>query len=143
MPIPRSTARRGALASALAGLALAGTLLGSTAASAADATPGAKAPGAEGAGVHQAKLVCGRAHKVDARVGRALARLSGPVGEIGSIAHLQKRVDVAAKAGHTAIETYLNDRLTARKALVGTLTTRQTDLGQVESWCAAHDNGAS
>ncbi|MHA6760484.1 hypothetical protein [Streptacidiphilus sp. PAMC 29251] len=130
--------RRTALGSACAGLALAGALLGAvTPASAASATPSTSPA------QRQAKAVCVRAPKVDARITRALARLHGRATERGSIARLQKRVDLAKGAGQTAIETYLNDRLTARQALVGTLTTRQADLKGVESWCGANHLGAS
>ena len=140
--------RRTTLASACAGLALAGALLGaSTPASAASAGPATAAPTAKSSAKdpaqHQAKAVCARAPKVDARITRALARLNGPATERGSIARLQKRVDIARAAGHTAIETYLNDRLTTRQSLVPTLTTRQTDLRSVESWCTANHLGAS
>ncbi|MFC1409017.1 hypothetical protein ACEZCY_12040 [Streptacidiphilus sp. N1-12] len=130
--------RRTALASACAGLAAAGLLLGAgTPASAASAAP-STAPAQR-----QAEAVCTRAPKVDARITRALARLHGPATERGSIARLQKRVDLAKGAGQTAIGTYLNDRLTTRQAMVGTLTTRQSDLKGVESWCAANHLGAS
>jgi hypothetical protein len=138
----RPFVRRRALAPALVGLTLAGALLGASTPASAAGTPGAAAT-ASTAGKHQAEVVCTRAPKVELRVTRALARLNGPAGERGSIARMQKRVDVAAKAGNTAIETYLNDRLTARKAMVGTLTTRQNDLKQVETWCAANGNGGS
>ncbi|MEY9967335.1 hypothetical protein ABIA33_005405 [Streptacidiphilus sp. MAP12-16] len=129
-------------ASAFAGLALAGTLLGASAvpASAAGSTPGASAQkaGPKGDGAHG---ICLRATKIDTRITRELARLAGPVTEAGSIARLQQRVENAHKAGHTAIETYLNDRLTTRKGLVATLTERQADLKQVQTWCAANNNG--
>ena len=117
--------RRTALASACAGLAVAGLLLGAgTPASAASAAPSTSPA------QHQAEAVCSRAPKVDARITRALARL-------------QKRVGLAEGAGQTAVETYLNDRLTTRRAMVGTLTTRQTDLKGVENWCTANHLGAS
>ena len=130
--------RRTALASACAGLAVAGLLLGAgTPASAASAAPSTSPA------QHQAEAVCSRAPKVDARITRALARLHGPGSERGSIARLQKRVGLAEGAGQTAVETYLNDRLTTRRAMVGTLTTRQTDLKGVENWCTANHLGAS
>jgi hypothetical protein len=125
--------RRTTLASGLAGLALLGTLFAASPASA--ATSGPKTDGAHG--------ICLRAAKVDTRITRELARLNGPVTETGSVARLQQRVANAQKAGHSAVETYLNDRLTARKALIGTLTQRQTDLRAVQTWCAANDNGSS
>ena len=142
MPVRRTTA----LGSACAGLALAGTLIaGGTPASAATAVPSAATPSAavKDPAQRQARAVCARAPKVDTRITRALARLHGPAGERGSIARLQKRVDLATSAGQTAIETYLNDRLTHRESMVGTLTTRQSDLKGVESWCAANHLGAS
>lgn len=139
--------RRTTLASACAGIALAAGLLGaSSPASAATASPTATPTAAAKAAAktpaqRQAKAVCARAPRVDARITRELARLHGPAGKIGSIARLQKRVDIAKTAGQTAIATYLNDRLTTRQAMVGTLTTRQADLKNVESWCAANGLG--
>jgi hypothetical protein len=145
--------RRATLTSAFAGIALTGALIGaSTPASAAapsDSSPSAAAPSAASpsAGAtktpaqREAKAVCARAPRVDARITRALARLHGPATERGSIARLQKRVDIAKTAGNTAIETYLNDRLTTRQAMVGTLTTRLSDLKAVETWCSANNLG--
>ncbi|MBC3843917.1 hypothetical protein GXW82_38070 [Streptacidiphilus sp. 4-A2] len=78
---------------------------------------------------------------MEARISRDLARLNGPVTEVGSIARLAQRVDDAKTAGHAAIETYLQNRLTYRQSLVPTLQQRQTDLGAVNTWCAANDNG--
>jgi hypothetical protein len=157
MPTRRTTTT--ALASAGAGIALAGAVLvGGTPASAASATPtttpsatSSGSPSGPSSGTaaakdpaqREAEVVCGRAPKVDARITRALARLHGPATRRGSIARLQKRVDVAKNAGNTAIETYLNDRLTNRQSMVGTLTTRQSDLKGVESWCTANHLGAS
>jgi hypothetical protein len=135
--------RRATLASAFAGIALTGALIGaSTPASAAVAPNGSPSAGATKTPAHrEAKAVCARAPKVDARITRALARLHGPATERGSIARLQKRVDIAKAAGNTAVETYLNDRLTARQSMVGTLTTRQSDLKAVETWCSANNLG--
>ena len=82
-----------------------------------------------------AKSLCKRVPKIDARIDRALARLNGPATERGSIARLQKRVDTATTKGQTAVEKYLNDRLTFRKSLVPTLTQRSSDLDGVRSWC--------
>ncbi|WP_042399594.1 hypothetical protein [Streptacidiphilus carbonis] len=129
MPIRRAT-----LASALAGTALVGALIGAGTPASAAAQPPAQ---------REAKAVCTRAPQVDARITRALARLHGPASERGSIARLQKRVGVAKAAGDTAIETYLNNRLTARQNMVGTLTTRQSDLKQVETWCTANHLGGA
>ncbi|MFC1417053.1 hypothetical protein [Streptacidiphilus cavernicola] len=141
MPVRRTTA----LGSACAGLALAGALLaGGSPAVAASTTP-STAPSAGSAAKDpaqaQAKAVCARAPKVDARLTRALDRLHGSAHERGSIARMQKRVDLAKSAGQTAIATYLGDRLTNRQNLVGTLTTRQTDLKSVETWCTANNLG--
>lgn len=140
--------RRATLTSAFAGIALTGALIGaSTPASAAapsDSSPSAASPSAGATKTpaqREAKAVCARAPRVDARITRALARLHGPATERGSIARLQKRVDIAKAAGNTAIATYLNDRLTARQGLVGTLTTRQSDLKAVETWCSANNLG--
>ncbi|WP_034089887.1 hypothetical protein [Streptacidiphilus albus] len=135
--------RRPALASGLAALALAGSLLAAgtpafAAGSTASPSASAKAPRD-----NEVKGICLRAPRIELRVTKAIARINGPVTELGSIAHLQKRVDKAQAAGDTAIATYLNDRLTARKALVGTLTQRQSDLQAVETWCSANNNGAS
>ncbi|MFI1104096.1 hypothetical protein [Streptomyces melanogenes] len=108
----------------------------------ADATPSkaprttAKAPTTDGA-----KAVCKRAPKVAKRIERSLDRLNGGVTTVGSVARLQQRVDNAKKEGHTAIETYLNDKLTHRKGLVTTLQQRQKDLKDVASWCKANNNG--
>jgi hypothetical protein len=137
--------RRTTIASTFAGLAIAGSLLGLTASpasalssTASSSSAPAPASGPKSDGAHG---ICLRATRVEARITRDLARLNGPVTEKGSVARLQQRVTDAQTAGHTAVETYLNDRLTARKALVGTLTQRQTDLAAVKTWCAANDNG--
>ena len=73
--------------------------------------------------------------QIEARIDRALKRLNGPATELGSVARLQQRVDNAKTAGHTAIETYLNNRLTFRKSLIPMLTQRNTDLDAVRTWC--------
>ncbi len=82
-----------------------------------------------------AKSLCRRLPKIDARIDRALARLNGPATERGSIARLQKRVDNAKAKNQTAVETFLNDRLTFRTSLVPMLNQRSTDLDAVRSWC--------
>lgn len=82
-----------------------------------------------------AKRLCRRVPRIDARIDRALARLSGPATERGSIARLQKRVDNAKARNETAVETFLNDKLTFRKSLVPMLNQRSTDLDAVRSWC--------
>ncbi|RAG82870.1 hypothetical protein DN069_25235 [Streptacidiphilus pinicola] len=132
---------------AVVGVAVAGALLaggpafaasgatGATGASSA-ASPAAHAP--KGDGAH---ALCLRVPKLERRIDRALKRLDGGVGVRGSIARLEARVDDAKKANHTAIATYLQDRLNTRKALVGTLQQRQSDLKGVQTWCGANDNG--
>lgn len=90
-----------------------------------------------------ARTLCKRVPKIDARIDRALARLNGPATERGSIARLQKRVDTATTKGRTAVEKYLNDRLTFRKSLVPTLTQRSSDLDGVRSWCDSLGDGGT
>ncbi|TQF02323.1 hypothetical protein E6W39_08600 [Kitasatospora acidiphila] len=121
---------------AIGALALGGTLL--AAAAPAQAATTATAPKSDGA-----KGICKRLPQTEQRIQRALDRLNGPATENGSIARLQQRVDDAQKAGHTAVYTYLNDRLTYRKSLVPTLTTRQNDLTAVATWCSGQGLGAS
>ncbi|MEY9876943.1 hypothetical protein ABH931_006456 [Streptacidiphilus sp. MAP12-33] len=130
---------------AAAGLALAGTLLAGGPAFAASATPGASG-GAASTAAHAPKgdgahALCLRVPKLERRIERALDRINGGVTVRGSIAHLEARVDNAKKANHTAIATYLQDRLNTRKALVPTLQQRETDLKSVQAWCGANDNG--
>lgn len=120
---------------AIATCAAVAALLG--AAGSAAATPSAP-PAGDGA-----KGVCKRAPKADARIGKALARLNGNASTKGSVARLTQRVANAKSAGHTEIETYLNDRLTFRKSLVPTLQQRQKDLKPVLVWCRANSNGTS
>jgi hypothetical protein len=93
-----------------------------------------KAPTGDGA-----RALCKRVPRIDARIDRALARLNGPVTEVGSVARLQKRIDNANAAGDTAIATYLKDKLTYRKSLVTTLNQRSTDLDAVRTWCGTQD----
>jgi hypothetical protein len=103
--------------------------------SAAPKTPKShKAPTGDGA-----RALCKRVPRIDARIDRALARLNGPATKTGSIARLQKRVDNANAAGHTAVATYLKDKLTYRKSLVSTLNRRSTDLDAVRTWCGTQD----
>ncbi|WP_327066026.1 hypothetical protein OG500_09250 [Kitasatospora sp. NBC_01250] len=116
----------------LGALALGGTLLAAAVpAQAATPTP-STAPTGDGA-----KGICKRLPKTEQRVQKALDRLNGPATENGSVARLQQRVDNAKNAGQTAIYTYLNDRLTFRKSLLPTLTTRQSDLQSVATWCSS------
>ncbi|MDH6145823.1 MULTISPECIES: hypothetical protein [Kitasatospora] len=121
---------------AIGALALGGTLL--AAAAPAQAATTATAPKNDGA-----KGICKRLPQTEQRIQRALDRLRGPATENGSIARLEQRVDDAQKAGHTAVYTYLNDRLTYRKSLLPTLTTRQNDLTAVATWCSGQGLGAS
>ncbi|MFI9100468.1 hypothetical protein ACIGXA_08065 [Streptomyces fildesensis] len=129
MPTTRTTR------TAIAACAAVAALLG--AAGSAAATPSAP-PTGDGA-----KAVCKRAPKADARIDKALARLNGNAGTKGSVARLTQRVANAKSAGHSEIETYLNDRLTFRKSLVPTLQQRQKDLKAVLVWCQANNNGTS
>ncbi|MER8182236.1 hypothetical protein [Kitasatospora sp. NPDC094015] len=124
MPVNRKAA-------AAATLALAGILL---AAAPADAAP---TPTGDGS-----KAICKRLPKTQERVGKALERLNGDAGVLGSVARLDQRVTNARTAGHTEIQTYLNDRLTYRKSLLTTLQTRQNDLKSVATWCAAQSPAA-
>lgn len=141
--------RRTTLTCACAGIALTGTLVLGGAPAFADATPAgtataapsATATPAHSAAERQAKAVCDRAPKVQQRITKALNRLNGPAGERGSIARLEKRVSIASGANQTAITTYLNNRLTTRKGLLTTLTARQSDLHQVQTWCSANGIG--
>ncbi|WP_370096659.1 hypothetical protein [Streptacidiphilus sp. MAP12-20] len=124
---------------AVAGIAVAGSLLAASPAYAANGgTASAAAHAPKGDGAH---ALCLRVPKLERRLERALDRLNGSVTVPGSIARLQLRVDNANKLGHKAIATYLQDRLNTRKAMVGTITQRQTDLQGVKTWCAANDNG--
>ncbi|GAA2747764.1 MULTISPECIES: hypothetical protein [Kitasatospora] len=118
-------------AAALGVLVLAGSLLAAAPAQA--ASPSAK-PTPTGDG---AKAICKRLPKTQEHVGKALDRLGGDATVVGSVARLEQRVTNAKTAGHTEIQTYLNDRLTFRKSLVTTLQTRQNDLKAVATWCAA------
>ncbi|PYC80852.1 hypothetical protein C7C46_11950 [Streptomyces tateyamensis] len=123
---------------AVGALVLGGTLF-AAAAPAQAATPSPKVlptPTSDGS-----KGICKRLPKLQDRIGKALDRLNGPVTEAGSIARLQQRVDLAKQEGHTEIYTYLNDRLTFRKSLTPTLTTRQNDLKSVATWCTAQGLG--
>ncbi|WP_255951984.1 hypothetical protein [Streptomyces odontomachi] len=104
----------------------------------ASATPGTEAHAPSGDGAH---ALCKRVPKIDHRIDRALKRLNAGQKVRGSIARLQRRVDNADKAGHDAVKTYLDDKLTFRKSLVPTLHQRQKDLDDVKTWCLSHDDG--
>jgi hypothetical protein len=120
------------------GVAVVGTLLagGPAFAASGTASPAAHAP--KGDGAH---ALCLRVPKLERRIERELDRLAGGANVRGSVARLQARVDNAKKLNHTAIATYLQDRLNTREAMVGTLKQRQTDLKGVQAWCGANDNG--
>ncbi|WP_351224842.1 hypothetical protein [Streptomyces sp. NPDC002133] len=125
-------------AATLAFTAVAALLATTGAASADTGTPApASTPTGDGA-----KALCKRVPKIDKRLERALDRLGGDATQRGSISRLEKRVENAGKAGHTEIETYLNDKLTFRRALVPTLEKRRKDLAAVKSWCEANSDGA-
>ncbi|MGW0553590.1 hypothetical protein ACWDZ6_05215 [Streptomyces sp. NPDC002926] len=121
-----------ALTAAAALLAAAGT---------ASAGGGAPSPDAAPTG-DGAQALCKRVPKIEKRLGRALDRLDGNAARRGSIARLAKRVENAKAAGHTEIETYLNDKLTFRRSLVPTLEKRRKDLTAVKTWCEANSNGS-
>ena len=134
--------RRTAVVPGLVALALAGSLLGASApAFAATGTPAASSSPAAGPKSDGAHGICLRAGRVEARITRDLKRLDGPATEVGSVARLSKRVQDAQSAGHSAIEKYLQDRLSYRQSLVPTLQQRQSDLVSVNSWCTANGNG--
>ncbi|WP_406277122.1 hypothetical protein OHT93_34445 [Streptomyces sp. NBC_00191] len=125
-------------------LAAVAALLTATGAAAADAgTPGTgtPSPGAEPTG-DGAQALCKRVPKIEKRLARALTRLGGDATQRGSISRLEQRVENARKAGHTEIETYLNDKLTFRRSLVPALEKRQKDLAAVKTWCKANNNGS-
>ncbi|MFR0358270.1 hypothetical protein [Streptomyces sediminimaris] len=122
----------------LVGLATAAVLAAGTGAATAESTPSpAAAPTGDGA-----KALCARVPKIDHRIDRALKRLGAGADRRGSIARLQRRVDNARSAGHDEIATFLQDRLTFRKSLVGTLKQRRTDLAGVKTWCENNADGA-
>jgi hypothetical protein len=108
-----------------------------TGVAAAESTPSPAAPTGDGA-----QKLCKRVPRIDHRIDRALARLNAGAGRRGSIARLQQRVDNAKSAGHDEIATFLQDRLTFRKSLPGTLEQRKTDLAGVRTWCENNGNGA-
>ncbi|MER5685953.1 hypothetical protein [Streptomyces sp. NPDC002205] len=121
-----------ALAAVSALLAAAGT------ASAGGGTPEPKTtPAGDGA-----QVLCKRVPKIEKRLERALNRLGADATRRGSIARLAKRVENAKTAGHTEIETYLNDKLTFRRSLVPTIEKRQKDLTAVKTWCKTNNNGS-
>ncbi|WP_327324955.1 hypothetical protein OG735_22410 [Streptomyces sp. NBC_01210] len=123
---------------ALALTAVAALLAAAGTASAGGGTPSPDAaPTGDGA-----QALCKRVPKIEKRLDRALARLDGNATQRGSIARLAKRVENAKAAGHTEIETYLNDKLTFRRSLVPTLEKRRKDLTAVKTWCEANNNGS-
>ncbi|MFI9272834.1 hypothetical protein ACIGXM_19225 [Kitasatospora sp. NPDC052896] len=130
-------------AATLGALALGGALL-AAAAPAQAATPSAQPPSIKTVGAPKsdgAKGICKRVPKLQLRIENAITRLNGPDTVAGSIARLQVRVNDAQNAGQTAIYNYLNDRLTYRKSLLPTLTTRQSDLNAVATWCSSQGLG--
>ncbi|MFD9219671.1 hypothetical protein ACFWDI_06520 [Streptomyces sp. NPDC060064] len=123
---------------ALALTAVAALLAAAGTASAGGGTPSPDAaPTGDGA-----QALCKRVPKIEKRLDRALARLDGNATQRGSIARLAKRAENAKAAGHTEIETYLNDKLTFRRSLVPTLEKRRKDLTAVKTWCEANNNGS-
>ncbi|MFC4611363.1 hypothetical protein ACFO9E_26740 [Streptomyces maoxianensis] len=125
-----------------AALALASvTALLTTAAGTATAGGGTPSPHTAPTG-DGAQALCKRVPKIEKRLERALDRLQGNATQRGSIARLAKRAENAKAAGHTEIETFLNDKLTFRRSLVPTLEKRQKDLIAVKTWCKANKNGS-
>ncbi|MFF0290622.1 hypothetical protein [Streptomyces sp. NPDC005262] len=126
------TAKTAALALTAVGalLAAAGTASAGGGTPAPDATPA-------GDGAH---MLCKRVPKIEKRLEHALNRLGADATRRGSVARLAKRVENAKTAGHTEIETYLNDKLMFRRSLVPTLEKRQKDLTAVKTWCKADNN---
>ncbi|MFF3247323.1 hypothetical protein ACFYWY_27190 [Streptomyces sp. NPDC002870] len=117
------------------------TALLATAAGTASAGGGTPSPDTAPTG-DGAQALCKRVPKIEKRLERALDRLDGDATQRGSIARLAKRVENAKAAGHTEIETFLNDKLTFRRSLVPTLEKRQKDLVAVKTWCKANNNGS-
>ncbi|MFI9331483.1 hypothetical protein ACIGZJ_28590 [Kitasatospora sp. NPDC052868] len=132
-------------AAALGALAIAGSLFAAAPAQAADGTgsPSAAPSARQTPKGDGAKGICKRLPKTEERVAKAVDRLNGDAGVVGSIARLQQRATDAKTAGHTPIATYLNDRLTARRSLLATLQTRQSDLKAVATWCTANNQGST
>ncbi|GAA0289392.1 hypothetical protein GCM10010302_29690 [Streptomyces polychromogenes] len=124
-------------AAAIGAVALAGALLSAGPAQADGTSPSPAASAKSAPKSDGAKGICKRLPKTEARIGAALTRLNGDATVAGSIARLEQRVTEAKNAGHTEVQTYLNDRLTFRKGLVPTLQKRQADLKSVSTWCAA------
>jgi hypothetical protein len=85
-----------------------------------------------------AKRLCKRAPRIEKRIERRLHRLNGPVTRLGSINRLEKRLELARKADHDAVASYLGDRLKNRRALPHKLQERKKDLSKVQSWCKSH-----
>ncbi|MFJ8159860.1 hypothetical protein ACIRBY_02895 [Streptomyces sp. NPDC096136] len=124
-------------AAALGAVALAGALLSAGPAQADSTSPSPAASAKSAPKGDGAKSICKRLPKTEARINTALTRLNGDATVGGSIARLEQRVTEAKNAGHTEVQTYLNDRLTFRKGLVPTLQKRQADLKAVSTWCTA------
>ncbi|MFE4957881.1 hypothetical protein ACFRCW_28370 [Streptomyces sp. NPDC056653] len=123
---------------ALALTAVSALLAAAGTASAGGGTPEPKTtPAGDGA-----QVLCKRVPKIEKRLERALNRLGADATRRGSIARLAKRVENAKTAGHTEIETYLNDKLTFRRSLVPTIEKRQKDLTAVKTWCKTNNNGS-
>lgn len=126
-----------ALTGALAGLALAGSLL--TTAAPANAA-GNDAPAASSSSSadrnHHGGGLCSRVSRVDQRLARAIKRIDGDERTRGSLARLEKRVKNARAKKHDEIATFLQDRLTTRKARRPALVRQRAELKDVAAWCA-------
>ncbi|MEU4847552.1 hypothetical protein [Streptomyces gilvosporeus] len=137
--------RKATMTAALAGLVLAATAAtapsyaaeAQSPATSATAAAHAKAPKGDGA-----KRLCHRVPRLERRIDRRITRFEGPVTRPGSIAFLERRIANAKKAHHTAIATFLGDRLTARKEMLTNLKKAKPDLKEVAAWCEANNGGA-
>lgn len=137
--------RKTVMTTAIAGLVLTGAVAAGAPSYAADSpspSPSASADAKAKNPKHDgAKALCKRVPKLEKRIHKNITRLRAGAGARGSVAFLEQRIDRAKKDGHTAVATFLGDRLTTRKTLLPLLKEKQTDLKDVATWCAANNNG--
>ncbi|MEU9113560.1 hypothetical protein AB0D04_17690 [Streptomyces sp. NPDC048483] len=136
--------RKATMAGALAGLVIATTAAVApsyAADSASPAKPVSAAAHAKGPKGDGAKKLCRRVPKLEKRIDRRITRMEGTVGTRGSIKFLEARIANAKKADHTAIATFLGDRLTTRKGLLAALKKKKPDLKDVATWCEKNKGG--
>ncbi|MEW9517706.1 hypothetical protein [Streptomyces tubercidicus] len=137
--------RTATMTAGLAGLVLATTAAVAPSYAADSASPAktvsaaAHAKGPKGDG---AKRLCHRVPRLEKRIDRRIKRMEGSVGTRGSIKFLEARIANAKKADHTAIATFLGDRLTTRKSLLANLKKKRPDLKDVATWCEKNHGGA-